>query len=68
MVEWLQDKQKTGMWADVIKTHYTLRAEKIKADFEKWARQEPRMRAYVDAGPGSALAVADRNIGVGTSP
>ncbi|KAI0691985.1 hypothetical protein BC835DRAFT_1521108 [Cytidiella melzeri] len=65
MVEWLQDEQKTGMWADVIKTHFTLRAEKIKADIEKWARQEPRMRAYVDAGPGSALAVADRNIGVG---
>ncbi|KAL4253632.1 hypothetical protein ABKN59_003427 [Abortiporus biennis] len=45
IVEWLKDEHKNGIWADVIKSHFTLRAHKILQTLQLWS-QSSNMHSY----------------------
>ncbi|KAF6754275.1 hypothetical protein DFP72DRAFT_899833 [Ephemerocybe angulata] len=46
MVDWFKNEHRDGIWRDVIKSHFTLRKEKILQQIAEWAKVDPQMRAY----------------------
>ncbi|KAJ6541873.1 hypothetical protein B0H19DRAFT_1175036 [Mycena capillaripes] len=47
IIEWLgSDKHKTGIWKDVIASHFTIRKDKIRQKILEWAAKNPSIRSY----------------------
>ncbi|KAH9849201.1 hypothetical protein C2E23DRAFT_840286 [Lenzites betulinus] len=53
IVDWLQDKHKGGLWADVIASHFLTRHEKIEKCIQKWAGTVPSIRKCATGRPNS---------------
>ncbi|KAI0828834.1 hypothetical protein BC628DRAFT_1408922 [Trametes gibbosa] len=45
IVDWLQDKHKRGLWADVIVSHFLTRHDKIAKCIQQWVTAVPSIRA-----------------------
>ncbi|KAF9654435.1 hypothetical protein BDM02DRAFT_3196787 [Thelephora ganbajun] len=47
IVEWLDDTQLTGLWGDVIRSHFSLKHEKVRGYIKAWANDNPSVLNYV---------------------
>jgi len=46
IVEWLDDVHVNGLWGDVIRSHFSLKHEKIRGYVKGWARDSPSVLNY----------------------
>ncbi|KAF7347410.1 UBIQUITIN-CONJUGAT-2 domain-containing protein [Mycena venus] len=46
ITEWLKDSYKSGIWKDVIASHFTIRKDKIHQKILEWAASNPSIRSY----------------------
>ncbi|KAF5312406.1 hypothetical protein D9619_002657 [Psilocybe cf. subviscida] len=46
IVDWLDDKNRDGIWRDVIYSHFTVLQDKIRKQIVQWAASEPQFKAY----------------------
>jgi len=46
MVDWMKDEHRGGIWADVIKSHFTIHQECIRKRIQAWMKNDSRFRSY----------------------
>ncbi|KDQ09442.1 hypothetical protein BOTBODRAFT_137755 [Botryobasidium botryosum FD-172 SS1] len=46
MVDWMKEEQQHGLWADVIKAHFTINRDLIRKRIASWAKADARFKAY----------------------
>ncbi|KAF8588347.1 hypothetical protein K439DRAFT_1335558 [Ramaria rubella] len=46
MINWMQEEHRHNIWADVIRTHFSIRRKKIRECVYKWAKADPRLHHY----------------------
>jgi len=47
IVDWLKPQHRKGIWADVIKSHCSIRQHKIRRCIQEWAKIEPGIMPYL---------------------
>jgi len=49
IVEWLDDIHLNGVWGDVIRSHFSLKGEKIRGYIKSWAKDNPSVLNYTSS-------------------